>query len=323
MIVDAANYHAGIRDPEPFVLDGVRSAVADPDSFAWIGLYEPTKEEFDLVRKEFDLHELAVEDAVNAHQRPKLERYDETLFVVLKPAMYDDASESVQFGEIHLFISDSFALVARHRQSSKLVEVRRALENDPETLALGPGAVLQAICENVIENYEAVLEGLEIDIAQVEGDVFSNTDTIPTERIYRLMRQVLDFYQAATPLLDPLDRLTRGSFTGIHPDLREYFRDTHDQLKRVVDRINTLRQLLSSILEANLTQVTVRQNEDMRKISAGVAMAAVPTLLAGIWGMNFEHMPELTWTVGYPLALALMALIVISLYRLFKKSGWL
>ena len=323
MIVDAANYHAGVRDPEPFVLDGARTITADPDSFAWIGLYEPTEEEFDLVRKEFDLHELAVEDAVHAHQRPKLERYDETLFVVLKPAMYDDVSESIQFGEIHLFISDSFALVARHRQSSRLVEVRRALEKDPETLSLGPGAVLHAICENVIDNYENVLEGLEIDIAEVEADVFAVSDIIPTERIYRLMRQVLDFFQSTTPLLDPLERLTRGSFAGIHPDLREYFRDTHDHLKRVVDRINTLRQLLTSILEANLTQVTVRQNEDMRKISAWVAMAAVPTLLAGIWGMNFENMPELTWTVGYPLALTVMTLIVFSLYRLFKSSGWL
>ena len=291
MIIDAAKYHAGRRDPGPFVLEGARRATSSADGFTWIGLFEPTEEEFDSVRREFHLHELAVEDAVNAHQRPKLERYDDTLFVVLKPALYNDELETIEFGEIHLFISDSFALVARHRQSSRLVEVRKALEADPDTLALGPGAVLQAICEHVIDNYVPVLEGLEIDIAQVEADVFSDSDIIPTERIYRLMRQVLNFYTSTTPLLDPLDRLTRGSFSGIHPDLREYFRDTHDQLKRVVDRINTLRQLLNSIVEANLTQVTVRQNEDMRKISAWVAMAAVPTLLAGVWGMNFDTMP--------------------------------
>ncbi len=323
MIIDAANYRAGRRDPSPFVLEGARLAASSPDSFTWIGLFEPTEAEFESVRREFDLHELAVEDAVNAHQRPKLERYDDTLFVVLKPAKYNDELEAIEFGEIHLFISDSFALVARHRQSSRLVDVRKALESEPDTLALGPGAVLQAICEHVIDNYVPVLEGLEIDIAQVESDVFSDSDIIPTERIYRLMRQVLDFYTSTTPLLDPLDRLTRGSFSGIHPDLREYFRDTHDQLKRVVDRINTMRQLLNSIVEANLTQVTVRQNEDMRKISAWVAMAAVPTLLAGVWGMNFDTMPELEWTLGYPIAISLMAVIVISLYRLFKSSGWL
>lgn len=323
MIVDAAHYRSGEREPEPFDLDGALGLDRRSGSFSWIGLYEPDEHEFDAVRREYDLHELAVEDAVKAHQRPKLERYDETLFVVLKPAIYDDKSETVEFGEIHLFIHDYFAVVVRHRKSSKLVDVRRSLEADVETLRLGPGSVLHAITEHVVDNYLTVLDGLELDIAQVEGDVFDDSDVVPTERIYRLLRQVINFSQATIPLVEPLDRLSKGSFVGVHPDLREYFRDTHDQLVRVIDRIHALRQLLTSILDANLTQVTVRQNNDMRKISAWVAIAAVPTLLAGVWGMNFESMPELTWGVGYPLAVLLMVAISGFLYRRFKASGWL
>lgn len=323
MIVDAAHYQAGIRDPEPYELDGALADDRRNGAFSWIGLFEPDEAEFDAVRREFDLHELAVEDAVKAHQRPKLERYDETLFVVLKPAIYDDESETVQFGEIHMFINDYFAVVVRHRKSSQLVDVRRSLEADVDTLRLGPGSVLHAITEHVVDNYLHVLDGLELDIAEVEADVFSDSDIIPTERIYRLLRQVINFSQSTTPLLEPLDRLAKNSFVGVHPDLREYFRDTHDLLVRVVDRISALRQLLSSILDANLTQVGVRQNNDMRKISAWVAIAAVPTMLAGVWGMNFDSMPELSWNVGYPLALILMALISTVLYRRFKASGWL
>ena len=323
MIVDAAHYQAGVRDSEPFQLEGALAVDRRTGAFSWIGLFEPDGAEFEAVRQEFDLHELAVEDAVKAHQRPKLERYDETLFVVLKPAIYDDESETVQFGEIHLFVNDYFAVVVRHRKSSELVDVRRSLESDVETLRLGPGSVLHAITEHVVDNYLHVLDGLELDIAQVEADVFADSDIIPTERIYRLLRQVINFSQSTTPLLDPLDRLAKGSFVGVHPDLREYFRDTHDLLVRVVDRISALRQLLSSILDANLTQVGVRQNNDMRKISAWVAIAAVPTMLAGVWGMNFDSMPELSWNVGYPVALVLMALISTILYRRFKASGWL
>ncbi len=323
MIVDAAHYQTGERDPEPFELDGALAHDRRSGSFSWIGLYEPGEAEFDAVRREYDLHELAVEDAVKAHQRPKLERYDETLFVVLKPAIYDDVTETVEFGEIHLFINDYFAVVVRHRKSSRLVDVRRSLEADTDTLRLGPGSVLHAIIEHVVDNYLVVLDGLELDIAQVEADVFADSDVVPTERIYRLLRQVINFSQATIPLLDPLDRLAKGSFVGVHADLREYFRDTHDLLIRVIDRINALRQLLSSILDANLTQVTVRQNNDMRKISAWVAIAAVPTLLAGVWGMNFDSMPELSWSVGYPSAILVMVAISGFLYRRFKASGWL
>ena len=314
MIVDAALYHRGVRDPQPFRLEGALSRSQGEDHFCWIGLFEPTEEEFESVRAEFDLHELAVEDAIVAHQRPKLERYDDTLFMVLKP---------VELGEILLFVDDDFVVAVRHGEASQLIRVRRALETEPTELALGPGAVLLAVVERVVDDYASVLDGLERDIQELEKQVFSVEEAAPTERIYKLKREVLEFAQATTPLLEPLERLAKGRFQAIHEDLREYFRDTHDQLQRIVDQINTMRDLLTSVLEANLTQVSVRQNEDMRKISAWVAMAAVPTLLAGVWGMNFTGMPELSWDLGYPLALGIMAIVCGWLYRRFKRAGWL
>jgi magnesium transporter len=323
MIIDAALYKAGHRLPAPFDLKEAARASQATDTFCWIGLFEPTEDEFEAAATEFDLHELAVEDAIHAHQRPKLDLYDDTLFVVLKPAGYDDASETVTLGEILVFLSDDFVVAVRHGEASRLVDVRRRLEDTPEDLAMGPGAVLLEILDKVVDDYVVVLDGLEADIRQVEEEVFSERAEWPTERIYRLKRQVLHFRQATQPLLDPIDRMVRGRFPAIHPELREYFRDVHDHLTRVVERVTAAADLLTSILDANLTQVSVRQNEDMRKISAWVAVAAVPTLLAGIWGMNFDLMPELDEWWGYPAALLVMASISTFLYRRFKRSGWL
>lgn len=323
MIVDGALYTNGRRRAEPFDLKAAREAARADDTFCWIGLFEPDEAEFEAVRTEFDLHELAVEDAIHAHQRPKLELYDDTLFVVLKPALYRDTTEEIELGEILLFIDDDFVVAVRHGDASQLVQVRRSLERQPDELALGPGAVLLAVVERVVDDYASVITQLEIDIQQVEAAVFSERDEAPTQRIYQLKREVLEFAQATTPLLGPLDRLARGRFEGVHPELREYFRDTHDHLQRVTDQIATLRDLLTSILDANLTQVGVRQNEDMRKISAWVAIAAVPTLLAGVWGMNFSSMPELSWQYGYPLAVGVMGGVCSLLYLRFKRSGWL
>ncbi len=323
VIVDAALYIDGRRDPKPFSLAGARSAARRDGTFCWIGLYEPDESEFESVRSAFDLHELAVEDAIQAHQRPKLELYDDTLFVVLKPARYLDAEETVDLGEILLFIDDDFVVAVRHGEASQLITVRSTLETQPEELRIGSGAVLLAVVERVVDDYTQVLLGLENDIRELEKEVFSETSGAPTERIYKLKREVVEFAQATNPLLSPLDRLARGRFGAIHPDLREYFRDTHDQLQRQVDQISTFSDLLTSILDANLTQVGVRQNEDMRRISAWVAMAAAPTLLAAVWGMNFDRMPELQWRIGYPLALVLMLSISGFLYSRFKRSGWL
>ena len=321
--MDAALYRDGKRLPDPFVLEGARNLCDEPNTFAWIGLYEPSEEELEAVTKEFDLHELAVEDALHAHQRPKLDVYDDTLFVVLKPARYVDPVEVVELGEILLFVDEHFVVAVRHGDASKLVAVRKALEDQPEELINGPSAVLLAILDRVVDDYASVLDGLDGDIRELEDEVFSETGSTPTQRIYKLKREVLQFHQATAPLVEPILLLANRRFPAINPELRKYFNDVHDHLVRVVDKITGFRDLLTSILEANLTQVSVRQNNDMRKISAWVAIAAVPTAMAGIWGMNFDHMPELERTWGYPAALILMVLVCGSLYRKFKKSGWL
>ncbi|CAN5326654.1 magnesium/cobalt transporter CorA [soil metagenome] len=323
MIVDAALYTDGKRREGPFELENAFEHCSDGNTFAWIGLYEPTEEEFEATRREFNLHELAVEDAIHAHQRPKLDEYGDTLFLVLKPTRYVDPIEIIELGEILLFVNPRFVVAVRHREASKLVEVRKSLEADPDELALGPSAVLLHILDRVVDDYGNVLEGLDADIEELESTVFSDTSSNPTERIYRLMREVLQFLAATAPLEEPLSRLSNRDFKAINPVLKKYFADVHDHLVKVIERISAYRDLLNSILQANLTQVSVRQNSDMRKISAYVAIAAVPTMLAGIWGMNFTHMPEIDETWGYPAVLTLMLVSCLVLYRRFKKSGWL
>ena len=323
MIVDCAVYEHGVRRDGNIELGEAFASGQDNDRFVWIGLHEPTAEEFDSVRREFELHELAVEDAIHAHQRPKLEVYGDTIFVVLKTVRYVDSEEVVEFGEILIFTGEGFIVTVRHGEATGLHEVREAVENDTERLKRGPGAVLHAIVDRVVDDYEPALEGLRVDIEQVETDVFSPERDSSAERIYKLKREVLEFTRAAAPLVSPIGHLSEGRHDLIHPDVREYFRDVNDHLLRVHEQLEGFRELLTSVLTANLTQVSVRQNEDMRKISAWVAIAAVGTLIAGIYGMNFEHMPELGWTFGYPLVLALMAFICASLFRGFKRAGWL
>jgi magnesium transporter len=323
MIVDCAVYQDGKRRPGELALDEAYEAGCADNAFVWIGLYEPDEAEFDSVRREFNLHELAVEDAITAHQRPKLEVYDDTLFVVLKTARYVDADDTVDFGEIMLFIGDQFVVAVRHKPASALGDVRKRIDSRPDLLRFGPGAVLYAILDRVVDDYQPVIDGLDRDVKEVETEVFSQVDTNPAERIYLLKREVIEFHQATAPLTEPLDRLARSLVPGIHGELGEYFRDIQDHLVRVVETVSGFRDLLTSVLEANLTQVGVRQNEDMRKISAWVAIVAVPTMIAGIYGMNFEHMPELGWTFGYPLILAVMVLASVALYRAFRRNGWL
>jgi magnesium Mg(2+) and cobalt Co(2+) transport protein (corA) len=324
VIIDCALYQDGQRTGGRLSLDEVSAACHRKDAFVWIGLYEPTEEEFETVRCEFDLHELAVEDAINAHQRPKLEVYDGTLFLVLKTARYDEPSESVELGEILIFVGDGFIVHVRHGAASALSGVRARIESRPDLLCAGPSAVLHAIVDKVVDDYEPVMEGLENDIREVELAVFSEGDEEnPVERIYFLKREVLEIHRAVVPLAGPLDVLAHGRAPCIHADIKEYFRDVHDHLLRVVEQDATFRDLLTSVLEANLTRVSVRQNEDMRKISAWVAIAAVPTMVAGIYGMNFEHMPELRSTLGYPLVVTVMVVACLAMYRAFRRSGWL
>jgi magnesium transporter len=322
MIVDCAVYEDGCRRQGALLLADAGEAAERDGAFVWIGVFEPSEEEFDAVRREFNLHELAVEDAVNAHQRPKVELYGDTLLVVLKTARHVDGREDLETGEILLFVNRDFVVTVRHGQAA-LHDVRLQVEKRPDLLSCGSGAVLYAIVDRIVDDYEPVVEAVEAEIQEVEHEVFSPDRRNPAERIYTLEREVLDLHRAITPLSPAIDKLARGSHELIHPELRTYFRDVHDHLLRLSSRIDGFRDLLSSALQANLTQAAVRQNEDMRRISAWVAILAVPTGVAAIYGMNFNFMPELEWRFGYPLVLCVIVLLCTVLYWRFRRSGWL
>ena len=324
MIVDCAIYEQGKRrDGTPIELDHALEAARKDGAFVWLGLHDPSEGEFDAIRREFELHELAVEDAIKAHQRPKLEDYGDMIFLVLKTARYHDPEEVIDLGEIAVFLGHDFIITVRHGQASSLHDVRERLEHDPELLRCGPGAVLHAILDRVVDDYQPALDGLAHDIEEVEQQVFSPERTNVAERVYKLKREVLEFHRAVAPLVAPVERLAQGSYAQVRKEVQTYFRDVNDHLVRIEEQLDGARDLLTSILSANLTQVSVRQNEDMRKISAWVAIIAVPTMIAGIYGMNFEHMPELKWELGYPAALLVMATLCLTLYRYFKRVGWL
>jgi magnesium transporter len=308
--------------PGKLPLEQASEAGRRDGAFVWIGLREPTAEEFDAVRREFDLHELAVEDAVKAHQRPKVETYGDMLFVVLKSACFEAHDETLRLGEIQLFVGESFLITVRHGETA-LHDVRLRTEQRPELLESGPGAALHAVVDRVVDDYVPVVTALDSAIRDVEANVFSPSRDNPAERIYRLKRDVLELEDAVVPLQEPLDALARGAYELVDSRLQPYFRDVHDHLSRILDRLENFRDLLTSVLTANMTQVGTRQNEDVRKISAWAAIVAVPTAIAGIYGMNFEHMPELGWRFGYPLVLVLIAVACFMLYRNFRRVGWL
>ena len=320
MIVDCAVYQDGRRAPEEVPLDETFEQSRGPNAFAWIGLHDPTDEEFERVRREFDLHELAVEDARKGHQRPKLEIYGDSLFLVLRTIRYAD--DQIELGEILVFVGDGFIVTVRHGETP-LHEVRDRMEQRPDLLQHGPTAALYAIVDRVVDGYLPVIEELDTDITEVEAEVFDEDPENPAERIYRLSRAVVRLHQAVVPLEVPVDDLARGIHPAIPEEIRPYFRDVHDHLLREMGRIHESRELLANVLTANHTQASYRQNEDVRKISAWAAIIAVPTLIGSVYGMNFEHMPELGWRAGYPFALGLMAAICLGLYWQFRRSGWL
>ncbi|MEV4442617.1 magnesium and cobalt transport protein CorA [Streptomyces sp. NPDC049577] len=330
MIVDCAIYQHGRRTEGPADLsDALEAARAEGDSFVWIGLYEPTEKEFDLVTSEFGLHPLAVEDALNAHQRPKLEVYDDSLFMVLKPVVYDDVRNTVTTDELMLFVGRCFVVSVRHGEGTPLAAVRRRLEDDPEMLAHGPTAVLYAVSDAVVDHYTDVAVLLHADLDELEAEVFAPLGEDVrhmASRIYSFKRQVVEFRRATLPLVEPLARLaglSGGRLPFVDEKSRPFFRDVSDHLTRANESVESLDRLLSDILSAHLAQMGVQQNDDMRKISAWAAMAAVPTMIAGVYGMNFTHMPELRQVWAYPAVVALMAGLVFWLYKLFKRRGWL
>jgi magnesium transporter len=325
MIVDCAHYKDGERQHVgKLSLEEAASCVDGGEGeFVWLGLFEPEADELKAVAKRFSLHELAVEDAERAHQRPKLEDYDGSFFIVLRTAHYDERAEQVHFGEVHIFVAREYVIVVRHGEGSELGPARQRLERRPELLKQGPPAVVWAIVDKVVDDYHPVAQGIDDDIEEVEQQVFGEGPA-PTQRIYLLKREVIEFHRAVGPLLVPLERLETGGVSRLIDDeLRRYFRDVADHARRIDETVSSQRELLTSALEANLALVSVRQNDVIKEISSWAAIITVPTLIASVYGMNFEHMPELKSRFGYPLALLTMAAAVVLLYRFFKRVGWL
>ncbi|MFF8375755.1 magnesium and cobalt transport protein CorA [Streptomyces sp. NPDC015661] len=331
-VVNCVAYRDGRRlTGKDGIEESLRRVRKHKDGFLWIGLHEPSEEEFAGIAELFDLHPLAVEDAVHAHQRPKVERYGEVLFAVFKTVTYVDheqltaTSEVVDTGEIMVFTGPDFVVTVRHGRHGSLGPLREALESDTEQLAKGPSAVLHAIADHVVDDYLSVVDAVQGDIEQVETDVFSphGSKTADAGRIYQLKRELLELKRAVTPLARPLTVLATEPCPSVDADIRPYFRDVADHLARATEQIGSFDGLIDSILQAHLAQVTVAQNEDMRKITAWAAIVAVPTMVCGVYGMNFDHMPELRWTYGYPLVLGVMATACFVIHRGFKRNGWL
>ncbi|MFF7413492.1 magnesium/cobalt transporter CorA [Streptomyces lydicus] len=337
-VITAALYQDGHRvSTHDSLADTLRRLRDTPDTMAWIGLYHPSPSELVSLASEFDLHPLAVEDAMDAHQRPKLERYGGTLFVVLRAARYLDDPEEVDFGELHVFVGGDFVITVRHGGAPDLSAVRRRLESAPELLKRGPEAVLYAILDAVVDGYEPVVAGVQNDIDEIETEVFGG-DPYVSRRIYELSREVVEFQRATRPLNGMLESLTAGfEKYAIDEELRRYLRDVADHVLHTTDRVDGFRQALQDILTVNATLVNQQQNAEMRalaeagfeqneeikKISSWAAILFAPTLVGTIYGMNFDHMPELHWSFGYPFAIVLMAVVCISLYLIFKRRDWL
>lgn len=319
-IVDNAIYRDGVRSAHPVTLDQTYEELRDHGGFAWIGMYRPTEEELRSVAEEFGLHGLSVEDALQGHQRPKLERYSDVLFVVLRPARYLDAPEEVEFGEVHMFIGPNFAITVRHAESPDLGRVRKRLEQNPELLRLGPQAVLYAVLDEVVDEYQPVIAGLENDIDEIEDQLF-NGDPAVSRRIYELATEAMGFQRATHPLVDMLEALEAGfQKYKIDVELQRNLRDVLDHVIGIVARADSFRAVLQNALTVQSTMVMQAQNDEMRglskvsidqgeqvkKISGWAAILFAPTLIAGIYGMNFHFMPELSWQFGYPFAIGLM-----------------
>ncbi len=336
-IVDNAIYREGVRDAHPVTLELTFEQLRDHGGFAWIGMYRPTEEELRTVATEFNLHPLAVEDALHGHQRPKLERYGDVLFIVMMAARYLDAPEEVEFGEVHMFIGPNFAITIRHAESPDLGRVRKRLEQAPELLALGPHAVLYAVFDEIVDEYGPVERGLENDIDEIEDQIFLG-DPAVSKRIYKLATEAMAFQRATHPLVDMLAALDAGyKEHDVDLELRRNLRDVLDHSMKTVEHADAFRAVLQNALTVQSTLVAQNQNEEMRslsrasieqgdqvkKISGWAAILFAPTLIAAIYGMNFKVMPELQWSFGYPFAIGLMLVSAVVLYVVFKRRDWL
>ena len=323
MIVDYALYQNGVRYTQPSNLAELIQKARSDGGFVWLGLAEPTENEFNKIVGDFKFHPLAIEDAITAHQRPNFEEYPGVQALVLKTAFYEEKGSQISTGEIFCFIGEHFIVVVRHGNGAPLVNTRHHLESNPEQLAKGPYAVAHAILDHVIDCYIDISIELEADVLQVEHKVFGDTRESASQEIYLLKREVIEFRHAIDPLLSPLQQIASIGARNIPAELTPFFRDTLDHLSRASDAASGLDALLTSALQAEIAQVQLQQNSDMRKITSYVALASVPTMIAGIYGMNFDTMPELRWEFGYPAVIGSLLVITVVLYRKFKKSGWL
>ncbi|HJR89675.1 MAG TPA: magnesium/cobalt transporter CorA [Aeromicrobium sp.] len=323
-VIDCATYCHGVREEvshDPQALTDVMASLdhdSDPRSFLWVGLHDPTPEELAAFAGPLGLHPLAVEDALEAHQRPKAERYENHVFMSIRTVEYRD--DNVETSEINMFLGADYLLTVRKGTGHDLRQVRRRAEANVEELEHGAIAALYAVVDSVVDDYERVAAELETDIAELEASVFSHERTSDSSRIYRLKRETLEFRHAVMPLKDPIHRFAT---TAMPEDARPYFRDIEDHLSQVAESIDNTDNLLDNALNAHLAQLTIQQNDDMRRLTAGATLFAIPTAIAGIYGMNFDHMPELHWAFGYPLVVGVTALICWFTYRKFRKSGWL
>ncbi len=319
MIIDCAVYRDGVRqttDHDKASLTEALEGLGD-DDFLWIGIGDPTSDEMDRVGDALNLHPLAVEDALKAHQRPKVERYSDHTFIAIRTVAYND--DDITTHEVNIFLGTNYLLTVRHGGPA-LREARKTAEAMIESLSHGPTAALYAVVDAIVDNYEYVAGELETDVQEVEESVFSDRRSNDSTRIYRLKRETLEFRRAVLPLREPVNRL---AMTASSEAARPYFRDIADHLARAAEAIDSIDHLLDNALQAHLAQLSVQQNEDMRKLTAGATIFAVPTAIAGIYGMNFENMPELTWTYGYPLCVGFIGTLCLGIYWRFKRSGWL
>jgi len=322
-VVNCAAYDGGRRVADVSIAD-ISDALEVPGRWVWVGLHEPGAELLREIQQEFGLHDLAVEDALRAHQRPKVEQYGDSLFVVLRTALMAGTPSRIELGETHLFVGPRFVVSVRHGASLSYAEVRTRCEAAPHLLVKGPGFVLYAIMDFIVDQYFPVVDALEDNLAELEEDIFGEAfDRRTTERIYRLKRDLLALKRAASPVVDVCNRLMRFDLPLIPADTQPYIRDVYDHAVRVNEVVDTMRELLGSALEANLSLVAVEQNESMKKLAGWAAIIAVPTMIAGIYGMNFKFMPELNSPLGYPLALLAMAVVCGYLYLRFRRAGWL
>jgi magnesium transporter len=323
-VVNSVAYADGRRVAEVALDDISEVLKQDIDRFIWIGLHAPDEPLLRKVQAEFALHDLAIEDALRAHQRPKLERYDDCLFVVLRTARMDPGRRQLEAGETHIFVGARYVVTVRHGSSVSYAAVRTRCEAAPTLLAQGPGFVLYALMDFIVDHYFPVVDALEQELEHLEEEIFGERfDRGTTSRIYRLKRDLLELKRAVSPLVDICHRLTRSDLELIPEGTRPYFRDVYDHVIRINEMIDTLRELLTAALEANLSMISVSQNEVVKRLTGWGAIVAVPTLIASIYGMNFAAMPELGWRFGYPFSLTVMVAVCGFLYYRFKRAGWL